>query len=566
MTTGTPHHVKQVTWAFMLLIVLLLTACGRNGDGAPSTGNDDPLPVAINDAEFTSMHFSGSGNCISCHNDLTDTNANDVSIESDWSTSMMANTARNPFWRAKVASELQRNPQLKDVLDDKCSRCHLPMANVEAKFDGSSIELLGDGFLNPENAYYNHAMEGVSCTVCHQIEDNGKLGTLDGFSGNFSIVDLGSSAERTAFGQYTDPQINPMLNDTGFRPTYAPHTSSSVMCATCHNLKTPFVDSSGTVVSTTPESEFPEQMVYTEWENSSFASGATARSCQDCHMPTTDGVKISTRPNILDARNDFARHIMVGGNVFMLDILSRNPTTLAVTADGFATAITRSRMMLASAADIEIVSQSLVNDELTVQLRINNHAGHKLPTSYPSRRVYIHFVVRDDAGNIIFESGKTDADGRIVGADGDTNLSHYEPHYEQITQQHQVQIYESMMVDTDNNVTYTLLRAASYVKDNRIPPAGFDKNNVVDDIRVAGAAMSDNDFNSGSDTVTYKVPVGSVSDISFTAELRYQTMAYGYVKDLFRDNNDPEVAKFEILFNNSDTLRAETISTVSGTL
>jgi hypothetical protein len=41
----------------------------------------------------------------------------------------------------------------------------------------------------------------------------------------------------------------------------------------------------------------------------------------------------------------------------------------------------------------------------------------------------------------------------------------YEPHYDVITKPGQVQIYEGIMLNTDNEVTYTLLRAAKYVKD-----------------------------------------------------------------------------------------------------
>jgi len=583
MSTETNLQGKWRAPSFIIVMALILTACGGSSsepfpivdDGTPSdtpiepppdTPNDDTaLPVVINDANFISTHFSGSAICADCHNGLTDSLANDVSIETDWSTSMMANSTRDPFWRAKVASEIKRNPQFKTILDDKCSRCHAPMANVEAKFEGSSVELFGDGFLNPLNTYYDHSMDGVSCTACHQVEDDGKLGTLAGFSGNFSIVDLGTSAERSAFGQYTNPATNPMLNNTDFRPTYASHISSSEMCATCHNLKTPFIDSAGNVASTTPESEFPEQMVYTEWENSSFASGATAQSCQDCHMPKTDGVEISTRPNTLTPRDNFARHTIVGANTTMLDILSRNKTALGVTATGFENAITQTRAMLKSAADIEIANQTLINNELNIQLRINNRSGHKFPTSYPSRRAYIHFVVRDNTGNILFESGKINIDGSIVGAAADINLSSYEPHYDVITQEDQVQIYEPIMFDTDSNVTYTLLRAASYAKDNRIPPVGFDKKTVIDDIRVAGAAMSDSNFNSGSDIITYRVNVGSANAISFSAELMYQSLAYAFIQDLFKDNDNPEVAKFEGMYD-SATIRAELISSVNSTL
>ena len=111
-------------------------------------------------------------------------------------------------------------------------------------------------------------------------------------------------------------------------------------------------------------------------------------------------------------------------------------------------------------------------------------------------------------------------------------------------------------------MTYTLLRAASYLKDNRIPPAGFDKNKVNSDIRVAGAAMNDANFNSGSDTITYKVQVGLANSVSYRAELNYQALAYGFIQDLFLDNNDPEVARFETLYNGT-TLRSETIAAIN---
>jgi len=61
-----------------------------------------------------------------------------------------------------------------------------------------------------------------------------------------------------------------MINNTGYTPTYSAHVSDSALCATCHNLKTPFVDSNGDVVPGSPESEFPGQMAYTEWQNSIF--------------------------------------------------------------------------------------------------------------------------------------------------------------------------------------------------------------------------------------------------------------------------------------------------------
>jgi len=116
---------------------------------------------AAANANFTDPHFSGSGNCSNCHDNLRDTQNNDISIVKDWSSSMMANASKDPYWKAKVASELHRNPNLSDKINDKCSRCHTPMANEAAKKAGVAPEILGNGFLNPSNPYYDHALDGV---------------------------------------------------------------------------------------------------------------------------------------------------------------------------------------------------------------------------------------------------------------------------------------------------------------------------------------------------------------------------------------------------------------------
>ncbi len=528
---------------------------GNNGGGGTTTSQAPIAELAAEagpaDAGFWSTHFAGSDNCGSCHNGLQDAQNNDVSIETDWSTSMMANATRDPFWRAKMASEIERNPHLEEVVNDKCTRCHAPMAHVEASQDGALPTTLQEGFLNPNNPYYDLGMNGVSCTLCHQIDDTVDLGTEAGFSGNFSIVDLGKNVNRTAFGQYTDPRINPMLNNTGFQPSWGGHMSDSALCASCHNLKTPFVDAQGNLAT----GEFPEQMVYSEWENSAFAD--TEETCQNCHMPKTQGVKIANRPSFLAPRNDFPRHTLLGGNSAMLDIMANNKETLGITATGFDKAIAGTRAMLKSAASLNIAA-SHINGEIVVNLEVNNHSGHKFPTSFPSRRAFVHLVVRDAFGKIVFESGAMNPDGSIVGVDADSNLARYEPHYDEITSEEQVQVYEPIMGNTDGNVTYTLLRAAEYLKDNRIPPVGFDKSSVPDDIAVRGAALADDNFNNGSDSVTYRITVPYTGYYTVYVELQFQTLAYGFIQDLFLDETNTEVARFKQLYDGA-SLRAETI-------
>ena len=566
-----------------LLLLISLGGCGGSSSSSDQSPSDtaelsltgEPLvtaelPItegslvsATSDASFVGEHYSGSGTCASCHDGLTSSEG-DISIVKKWSTSMMANASRDPYWQAKFSSELSRNPQLSEELNNTCSRCHTPMANDSVTKSGEAPEVFGSGYLNPDSPYFDHAMDGVSCSFCHQIEDTVQLGTLDGFSGNYSVAEYINKFDRPAYGQYLDPVVGPMQNNVGFTPQFGAHIRSSALCATCHNVKTPFVDDSGNIASTSHETEFPEQMVYTEWENSVFSgNGAEGNTCQNCHMPTvTEDVKISGRPPWITPRSDFSQHDFLGANTVMMSILNDHRDQLGVSAQGFEAAIEKNRAFLKTAANIQLISPVINNGELSVQVKINNTTGHKLPSSYPSRRVFIHFVVSNEAGLTLFESGVLNSDGSIKDVDLDRDSTVFEPHYEVITQQDQVQVYEPIMADTNGAITHTLLRAADYLKDNRLPPKGFNKLNVPNDVRVVGVALDDDNFNDGSDTVTYKINVGNNSKLTIKAELKYQALSYGHLQDLFKDKHIQRVAEFKAMFDTA-TIRAETIASVS---
>ena len=555
----------------ILSIACTLTAsqvCAMGGGSRSGGGNAGGSSLSDGNPAFVGDYYSGSGVCAECHDGLVDTLGNDISIVKAWSTSMMANAARDPYWKAKVAAEFRRNPQLSDELNDRCSRCHAPMANDSARKDGAAVQLLGSGgFLDPGNPYFDHAMDGVSCTLCHQVEDDGKLGTLEGVSGQYSVGTYASRSDRPAFGQYSDVLTGPMRMKVQFTPQYGAHTLTSELCASCHDLKTPFVDGQGNLASTSAETEFPEQMPFTEWNNSDYrVGGSKEKTCQGCHMPTVVGsVKIARKPSQVPRREGFVSHEMLGANTVMLDMLANNRDALGVRATGLEEKIERTRAFLRTAADIEVVSATVRDGELEAQVRVTNHTGHKLPTAYPSRRVYIHFLVKDRAGNIVFESGRLNADGSIAGVDVDEDSSRYEPHYQRISQADEVQVYEPIMGDSNGNVTHTLLRAATYLKDNRLPPSGFDKLAVPDDVRVAGAAADDPDFGGGSDVVTYKVAVGNASGLAITAELNYQAQSYGHLQDLFQESDLPEVAAFKLIFEGRGIL-AETLASATRTV
>ncbi len=530
--------------------------------------NNDPRPgggLAI----FETENFVGSSRCAVCHELLVDRNGKDMSISGHWRSTMMANAAKDPIWLAKVSSEVKRNPALKEVIEKKCATCHMPMAWIQAYERGTDQLVFDNGLLNPGNELHAAAMDGVSCSFCHQVQDE-NLGQEKSFSGKFVIDTSKKAPEREIFGPYENPLQETMQKGVGFKPVYGSHTNDSALCATCHTLFTPYVDAQGNVVG-----EFPEQTPYLEWKHSDFGVNAERRydigenpgqgkNCQECHMPHSEegGVDIARwTPKKAKPKDHFSQHHFVGGNVFMLNILQNNITNLGLSASTEKFEDTKERTMLQlqhETAQLLLTGLLHRRNELTAVLQVNNIAGHKFPTGIPTRRTWIYLTVADAAGQVFFESGKPFADGRIEGNDADNNLLSFEPHYDVITQPDQVQIYEGVMLNTDNEVTYTLLRAAKYGKDNRLLPKGFDKADVPAAIGVFGNAVSDADFIGGSDQVTYKIDTsGHSGPYTITARLLFTTVAYPFVKDLEKDEELPEVNSFMHLYRLADKMPQE---------
>lgn len=521
--------------------------------------------LAVHNDGFEGPYYSGSGQCSVCHDALSDADGNDVSIIQDWSTSMMANSARDPYWIAKVAAEMNRNPELKDELDDTCSRCHLPMANDTARKNNTSIGILDtQGFLDESNPLFDHAMEGVSCTLCHQVEDDGLLGTVEGVSGNFSVAIAQRRSDRPAYGPYVDPNGVRMQSQSEFNPVYGPHIQRSETCAACHDLRTPQFDNSDGSGSAAA-SFFPEQMIFSEWKNSAFAADdANQTTCQSCHMPVVNGSMLLASVGGGVPREGFSRHTFLGANTVMQSILMNNASDLGISVPSteFEKSIQRNRDFLKTAASVEIVSSDRQATALVTRVRVRNLTGHKLPGGFASRRAFIRFVVTDDSGSVVFESGRPNSNGSVTGIATDTDSTLFEEHYDVISNADQVQVYEAIMGDAAEQVTHTLMNAASYLKDNRLLPAGFDKVSAPDDIKTSGLAQMDVNFDAGGDEVVYNVVVPDRSEYTISATLMYQPLAYGHLQDLFTDVALPGVSAFKRQFDEAD-LKFEILATDS---
>ena len=503
--------------------------------------------------------FTGSGKCAGCHG--TDPNSfaslvgqtfpavpmpngHDVNPTDQWRSSLMANSAKDPFWRAKVAHEVAINPNHQLELEDKCTSCHAPLGHFNAHHLGEEHYAMAQLFQD------SLALDGVSCVACHQQSPT--VGT------SFSGVLAFDSA--MIYGQYGvgkddaplyDP---PMITYTGYNIGYGAHVDGSEVCAGCHSLVTQTADLEGNLTG----ADYVEQATYHEWLNSAYADdGETPTECQDCHMPKVDGsVIISSGYAFLEPRQPFSQHLLVGGNVQMLEILRDNVDALGLTASEaqFDSTIAWTRNVLRNeTVDLSIETAEWIGAHGSLEVTVRNKAGHKFPSGYPARRAWLEVVAHHN-GDTLWHSGKWGEGGFLYGVD-EMSFSEFEPHYTEIVSEDEVQVYELVAVDVTGSPTNVLERAAASAKDNRLLPLGFsDSHPVYDTTRVEGEALQDVDyvFNSeqGLDRLTYSMMAEPVEEGNVTIDVRvwYQSMPARWLAPMF-DIQDSTIQAFQALFD-----------------
>lgn len=478
-------------------------------------------------AQQSSAHpvFATSDQCIACHSNMQDADGNNVGIGHAWRGTMMALSAKDPYWMAGVRREIAERPQLQEFIEDKCSVCHMPMARTTAVANGGTGKIFKfiDGTADPDQTRL--ANDGVSCTVCHQISE-ANFGDSESFDGGY-IINTVAAQDPPIFGPYdVDIGRHRIMNSaSAFQPEKSLHIQKSELCATCHTLFTPAVDGDGNEIG-----QFAEQAPYLEWRHSSYAE---TNSCQDCHMPTTTAPITSV---LGEPREGMSQHAFRGGNAFMLSILDKYRDELNVstpTEDLQRSVAATTEHLQTKSVSLEVVNSAIVDGEAIIDIKITNLGGHKLPSAYPSRRVWLNVTVTDEDGAPLFESGALNANGSIVGNDNDIDAANYEPHYAEIVSADQVQIYEPIIGDYQDDVTTSLLSGVRYLKDNRLLPRGFDKATASDAISVNGAAFSDENFIGGGDLIRYRIALSDeVSSIRVNARLLYQTISYRWADNL----------------------------------
>jgi hypothetical protein len=484
--------------------------------------------------------FITSDRCMACHNGLITPDGRDASIGVGWRSSMMANAARDPYWQAAIRREALVHPTASALIQNECGACHMPMHRFQANAEGRQgevfVHLPLTSDVTPESL---RAADGVSCTVCHQIGSE-KLGEKESFTAGFVMDTSTEAGDRKVYGPFDvdNGRQKLMQSASRFVPAKGEHIQSSELCATCHTLITHALDDDGQVVG-----ELPEQTPYLEWKHSAYAG---ERSCQSCHMPVVEG-SMQVSSVLGPFREEVSRHVFRGGNLLMPRIFNAHRQELAVQAfpqELQATADQTIQNLTTSTARLDISRAEISDGTLTTELAITNLAGHKLPTAYPSRRVWIHLTVQNREGRTLFESGRFRPDGSIEGNDNDIDPAVFEPHYDEISKPDQVQIYEPILADPSGAVTTVLLSASSYVKDNRLLPRGFEKATAEEFIAVRGAATDDADFVGSGDRIRYQIATdGTQGPFVVEAELWYQPIGFRWAHNL-GDVTAEEIERF----------------------
>src|SRR5215470_10021522 len=506
--------------------------------------------------------FQTSDRCFACHNGLSTSAGEDISIGFAWRASMMANSARDPYWQAGVRRETIDHAESKSAIEDECSKCHMPMARYQSRYEGKEGEVFSHLSFNSDDRLDRLAQDGVSCSLCHQIQKE-KLGARESLVGGFVVDTTRPRGEREEYGPFKievgDNRIM-RTSTSGYRPTEGEQIRQSELCATCHTLITTALGPGGQKIG-----ELPEQMPYQEWSESDFKD---KQSCQNCHMPVVDDM-VRVTSTMGKFRDGVSRHVFVGGNFFIQRVLNRYRADLGVWAlpEEFETAAARTvNHLQTKTAEIAIDRLDVNGDRLQAEISVQNLSGHKFPTAYPSRRAWLHVTVKDHNGRILFESGALNPDGSITGNDNDADPNRFEPHYTEITNPDQVQIYEDIMVGVDNLPTTGLLTAVRFIKDNRLLPKGFDKRKVDQQIAPQGEAMNDADFLGGGDKVRYSFPLSNAQGpFLLEAEFWFQPISFRWANNLKPYSDAMEPRRFIGYYNSMSTGSAVLIGKVSGT-
>ncbi|HYH79635.1 MAG TPA: hypothetical protein VEX86_07550, partial [Longimicrobium sp.] len=400
------------------------------------------------------------------------------------------------------------------------------------------------------------------------------VGDTGSFTGRFKVDPPGH-----VNGPYDDVIEHPMKEALGITPRGAPQIRTGALCGSCHTVVLPVFDRTGKQVG-----EGYEQATYIEWLNSVFQNEVapvradSARTCQSCHMPQDfRGNRLRYRVALIEdptypmadhrardsaitvaVRDTFSRHMLTGINLFTLSMFQQFPETLGIRRTDYMygqgvqplvnAGLSMETLAREQSARVRVEGVRRVRDSLEVTVRVENLAGHRLPSGVGFRRAFVELAVVG-ARDTLWASGRTNGLGVILRGTSSQPLPTefftrpvasggvFQPHYETITRDDQVQIYEELVRDPQGMLTTSFLALDSVVKENRLLPRGWRRGGPFwTETQPHGESARDRDYwnGQGADRLVYRIPLSRVPGArAVRATLYYQALPPYYLAQRF---------------------------------
>jgi len=320
--------------------------------------------------------FHPASECQECHEAIYD----------QWSQSMHAHAVTSPVTIAQVNQVMAMTTFADAAKPDPfllCNNCHSPVGT----------RLTGQATLPFESSSHTVnelAGEGVSCTACHQFVGEPRNG-----QGGLKPFNRDLRPGRVFFGGLADPVGNPRHQSQAAKIFARPDT----LCQNCHNVS---FDTNGDG-RIEKGADLILQSIYTEWQRYVEAGGT--ESCISCHMPVVDDAARLT--DAIPGQQDYAApprvlhdHSFVGVDYPLDQPDHQGQARAALLQHAAALTVDPNSIQIAPDGSLRF------NVNLT-----NIGVGHNLPGGFAFvRQLWLEVFVRDESGNVLFESGLLDSE------------------------------------------------------------------------------------------------------------------------------------------------------------
>ena len=332
-----------------LVLSLLAVACGDRGEPEPELVGRMPDLLEPRTAVLTQFQ-DPQKDCAQCHEQHV----------REWEISNHAYAFKDPVYQAMtVVGQAQSGGKVGQF----CVQCHSPTGLANGQ---TPVEERDGTWVQDFSAVDEVGRQGVSCDVCHSVTE-----VIEPVNARMALTPDGIKR-----GGIDDPIPTDAHGSAGSEL----HRSAE-LCGSCHAVTSP----KGALI----EETFPE------FERSQAA--AEGKTCQSCHMPSYRGRATEDAPE-----RELHRHRFVGVDVSLLppDEFPGYDEMRELTAD-----LLKSSVAFEASADPRTRRLNLL---------LENQAGHALPSGATAeRQMWVEAIVRNAAGEVVFETGTLDANGDV---------------------------------------------------------------------------------------------------------------------------------------------------------